>query len=135
VLRAGGGRQLYSTCSPGAGVPWNDPLASTASRPPAASTSAAWDACDITYDHFVRTTDSYHISYVQEFFARLYDAGDITFGRYGGLYCFGCERFYTPKELRDGKCPDHLVAPMLAQMEAHDRGAPLRDLVDRQAGY
>ncbi len=31
--------------------------------------------------------------------------------------------------------PDHLVAPMLAQMEAHDRGAPLRDLVDRQAGY
>jgi glyoxylate/hydroxypyruvate reductase A len=31
--------------------------------------------------------------------------------------------------------PDHLVAPMLAQMEAHDRGEPLRDLVDRQAGY
>jgi len=78
---------------------------------------AAWDACDITYDHFVRTTDSYHISYVQEFFARLYDAGDITFGRYGGLYCFGCERFYTPKELRDGKCPDHLTEPTLIEEE------------------
>jgi len=78
---------------------------------------AAWDACDITYDHFVRTTDSYHISYVQEFFAKLYDAGDITFGRYGGLYCFGCERFYTPKELRDGKCPDHLTEPTLIEEE------------------
>lgn len=31
--------------------------------------------------------------------------------------------------------PDHLVAPMLAQMDAHDGGAPLHDLVDRQAGY
>jgi glyoxylate/hydroxypyruvate reductase A len=31
--------------------------------------------------------------------------------------------------------PDHLVGPMLAQMDAHDRGEPLRDLVDRQAGY
>src|SRR5262249_46472574 len=25
----------------------------------------------------------------------------------GGHYCFGCERFYTEKEIVDGKCPDH----------------------------
>ncbi len=31
--------------------------------------------------------------------------------------------------------PDYLVAPMLAQMAAHDAGAPLTDLVDRAAGY
>ena len=31
--------------------------------------------------------------------------------------------------------PNHLVGPMLEQMEAHDRGEPLRDLVDRAAGY
>jgi glyoxylate/hydroxypyruvate reductase A len=31
--------------------------------------------------------------------------------------------------------PDFLVSPMLDQMDAHDGGAPLRDLVDRQAGY
>jgi glyoxylate/hydroxypyruvate reductase len=31
--------------------------------------------------------------------------------------------------------PDFLVGPMLAQMDAHDAGAPLRDLVDRTAGY
>ena len=31
--------------------------------------------------------------------------------------------------------PNHLVPPMLAQMDAHDEGAPLRDLVDRASGY
>jgi glyoxylate/hydroxypyruvate reductase A len=31
--------------------------------------------------------------------------------------------------------PNHLVAPMLAQMDAHDAGAPLQDLVDKAAGY
>ncbi len=72
---------------------------------------AAWDTCGITYDHFIRTTDAYHVRYVQELLTKVYEAGDIYFDRYGGLYCFGCERFYTPKELRDGKCPDHLTEP------------------------
>ncbi|MBX3568200.1 MAG: glyoxylate/hydroxypyruvate reductase A [Rhizobiaceae bacterium] len=31
--------------------------------------------------------------------------------------------------------PNHLVAPMLSQMDAHDGGAPLKDLVDRASGY
>ncbi|BCH27982.1 2-hydroxyacid dehydrogenase [Mesorhizobium sp. L-8-3] len=31
--------------------------------------------------------------------------------------------------------PDHLVGPMLDQMDAFERGEPLRDLVDREAGY
>jgi glyoxylate/hydroxypyruvate reductase len=31
--------------------------------------------------------------------------------------------------------PDALVPPMVAQMEAHDRGEPLKNLVDRDAGY
>lgn len=31
--------------------------------------------------------------------------------------------------------PEHLVGPMLDQMDAYDRGEPLRDLVDRKAGY
>jgi glyoxylate/hydroxypyruvate reductase A len=31
--------------------------------------------------------------------------------------------------------PAHLAGPMLAQMAAHDRGEPLTDLVDREAGY
>jgi methionyl-tRNA synthetase len=72
---------------------------------------STWDACGITYDHFIRTTDSYHTQYVQSVLQRIYDAGEIYFGEYGGFYCYGCERFYTEKELVDGKCPDHQTAP------------------------
>lgn len=31
--------------------------------------------------------------------------------------------------------PDHLVGPMLAQMDAFERGEPLQNVVDRSAGY
>jgi len=76
---------------------------------------AAWDACGFAYDHFIRTTDDYHIRYVQQLLSQVHRAGDIYFDRYGGLYCFGCERFYTEKELVNGKCPDHLVEPQLIE--------------------
>jgi methionyl-tRNA synthetase len=78
---------------------------------------AAWDSCGFSYDHFIRTTDDYHVRYVQEILTRVYKAGDIYFDRYGGLYCFGCERFYTDKELVDGKCPDHRTVPELIEEE------------------
>lgn len=76
---------------------------------------SAWDTCGITYDHFIRTTDAYHVRYVQELLTKVYEAGDIYFDRYSGLYCFGCERFYTEKELVSGKCPDHLIEPKLIE--------------------
>jgi methionyl-tRNA synthetase len=72
---------------------------------------STWDACGIAYDHFIRTTDDYHKDYVGKVLQRIYDAGEIYFGEYGGFYCYGCERFYTEKELIDGKCPDHQTAP------------------------
>ena len=72
---------------------------------------ATWDACGIVYDHFIRTTDDYHKEFVQQVLQKIYDSGDIYFGEYGGFYCFGCERFYTEKELVGGKCPDHQTAP------------------------
>lgn len=72
---------------------------------------STWDACGIDYDHFIRTTDGYHTKFVQSVLQKIYDAGDIYFGEYGGFYCYGCERFYTEKELVDGKCPDHQKAP------------------------
>ena len=70
-----------------------------------------WDQCGISYDHFIRTTDSYHQKTVQDVLQGIYDSGDIYFGEYGGFYCYGCERFYTEKELVDGKCPDHQKEP------------------------
>ena len=76
-----------------------------------------WDACGIAYDHFIRTTDPEHVATVQDVLRRLHAAGDVYFGGYGGLYCYGCERFYTEKELVDGKCPDHQVAPTYIEEE------------------
>ncbi|MFQ5667193.1 MAG: methionine--tRNA ligase [Candidatus Binatia bacterium] len=76
-----------------------------------------WDACGFRYDHFVRTTDASHVRVVQQLLARVHAKGDIYFSRYGGLYCTGCERFYTEKELVDGKCPDHLTPPTFIEEE------------------
>jgi methionyl-tRNA synthetase len=72
---------------------------------------STWDQCGITYSHFIRTTDAYHVEFVQKVLRDIYDKGDIYFGEYGGFYCYGCERFYTEKELVGGKCPDHQKAP------------------------
>ena len=66
-----------------------------------------WDALGITHDDFIRTTEPRHARVVQDILQALFDKGEIYFGKYGGSYCFGCERFYTDKEIVDGKCPDH----------------------------
>ncbi|HLC41938.1 MAG TPA: methionine--tRNA ligase, partial [Methylomirabilota bacterium] len=50
---------------------------------------------------------SRHKRVVQLILQTLWDKGEIYFGKYGGHYCYGCERFYTEKEIVDGKCPDH----------------------------
>jgi len=73
----------------------------------AADFQKAWDELGITYDRFIRTTDADHEAVVQKILQKLWDAGEIYLGKYGGQYCFGCERFYTEKEIVDGKCPDH----------------------------
>lgn len=70
-----------------------------------------WDLLKITPDYFIRTTDADHIKTVQDILQHVHDSGDIYFDEYSGLYCKGCERFLTEKELIDGKCPDHLVKP------------------------
>ena len=65
-----------------------------------------FDCMNISYDHFIRTTDDYHERQVQKIFKRLYDKGDIYKGKYEGLYCHECEAFYTKSQLtEDGKCP------------------------------
>jgi methionyl-tRNA synthetase len=70
-----------------------------------------WPELNIQYSHFIRTTDPSHILLVKQILQKIYDSGDIYFSEYQGQYCFGCERFYTDRELVDGKCPDHETAP------------------------
>lgn len=70
-----------------------------------------WTRLGLTPNQFIRTTGEPHKRAVQRFLQQIYDAGDIYFGEYGGHYCYGCERFYTEKELEAGKCPDHQTVP------------------------
>jgi methionyl-tRNA synthetase len=70
-----------------------------------------WPDLNVQPDHFIRTTDPDHVEVVRRVLQTIYDAGDIYFSEYEGLYCFGCERFYTERELVEGKCPDHQSAP------------------------
>ena len=70
-----------------------------------------WPGMNISNNDFIRTTQTRHITVVQDILQKVHDAGDIYFGEYGGHYCFGCERFYTEKELVDGLCPDHQTKP------------------------
>ncbi len=66
-----------------------------------------WQRMGLRFDGFIRTTEDRHKRVVRTILQRIYDAGDIYFGEYGGHYCVGCERFYTEKEMVGGKCPDH----------------------------
>jgi methionyl-tRNA synthetase len=72
---------------------------------------ALWPKLNITPNRFIRTTEEAHKKVVQHILQKVYDAGDIYFGEYGGHYCRGCERFLTEKELVEGKCPDHGTEP------------------------
>lgn len=65
-----------------------------------------WKSLNISYDKFIRTTDSYHEKAVAKIFNKLYEQGDIYKGEYKGLYCTPCEAFWTETQLIDGKCPD-----------------------------
>ena len=65
-----------------------------------------WDLMDTSYDHFIRTTDDYHVDAVKKIFKKFYDKGDIYKGFYEGWYCTPCESFFTATQVVDGKCPD-----------------------------
>jgi methionyl-tRNA synthetase len=66
-----------------------------------------WKLLNIDYDYFIRTTDPKHMKLAQTFIQKMYAKGDIYKDKYQGLYCVGCEKFITEKELVDGKCPLH----------------------------
>jgi methionyl-tRNA synthetase len=70
-----------------------------------------WPRLNCRHDYFIRTTDEEHVRVVRSILQKVHDAGDIYFSSYEGLYCTGCERFYTERELEDGLCPQHEVPP------------------------
>ncbi|AII14915.1 methionyl-tRNA synthetase [Campylobacter iguaniorum] len=66
-----------------------------------------WDEFEISYDHFIRTTDDYHKITAQNAFLKMYEKGDIYKGEYEGNYCVSCESFFPQNQLVDDEfCPD-----------------------------
>lgn len=65
-----------------------------------------WERLGITNDRYIRTTEEFHKRVVRQILQELFDRGEIYKAEYTGWYCVGCERFFTEKDLVDGKCPD-----------------------------
>ena len=86
-----------------------DPAALTAEV--SASFTRTWIELNIPPSRFVRTTEPAHARNVQAVLQRVFDAGWIEQREYEGLYCVGCERFLTERDLVDGLCRDHERPP------------------------
>jgi methionyl-tRNA synthetase len=67
-----------------------------------------WKRLNISNNDFIRTTEIRHKRVVQKILQDLYDRGEIYQDNYQGWYCVPDERFWTEKDLMDGKCPDCL---------------------------
>ena len=65
-----------------------------------------WQRLDISNDGFIRTTDTRHQAVVQRFLQKLYDEELIYRAEYTGWYCTFDERFWTEKDVDNGRCPD-----------------------------
>ncbi|MCY3956368.1 MAG: methionine--tRNA ligase [Nitrospira sp.] len=65
-----------------------------------------WQKLAISNDGFIRTTDGRHQAVVQRFLQELYDKQLIYRAEYTGWYCTFDERFWTEKDVDNGRCPD-----------------------------
>lgn len=62
----------------------------------------------LSLNAFVRTSSNpRHRETVEWFWRRCLAEGDIYRGAYRGLYCVGCEQFYSEADLNLGRCPEH----------------------------
>ncbi len=61
---------------------------------------------DLSFDDFIRTREKRHIDGAQKLWSAC-KPEDVYKKTYKGLYCVGCEIFYTEIECPDRICPDH----------------------------
>lgn len=71
---------------------------------------AAWPPLNVEQDDFIRTTEQRHIEVVQDLWRKCVANGHIYEGSYEGLYCVGCEAYYTDKELTE--TPEGMLCPI-----------------------
>ncbi|MBF0781020.1 MULTISPECIES: methionine--tRNA ligase [unclassified Granulicatella] len=65
------------------------------------SIKALWEKLEISYDDFIRTTESRHKETVQKIFQTLVDKGDIYLGEYEGWYSVSDEEYFTESQLQE----------------------------------
>lgn len=70
-------------------------------------------ALNLSYNRFIRTTEPAHVAAAQEMWRRCEAKGDIYQKEFEGLYCVGCERYLTARDMADGKCVIHNTEPKL----------------------
>lgn len=73
------------------------------------------ETLNLSFDDFIRTTQERHKIGAKKFWFAI--KKDIYKKKYRGLYCLGCEAFYTPEELKDGLCPEHKRKPEVVEEE------------------
>jgi methionyl-tRNA synthetase len=74
----------------------------------------------ISYDDFIKTTESRHKKVVAKFIKDLHKGGHIYKGIYSGYYCSDCETYFSKEELLDGKnCPTHDRPTELLEEESY----------------
>ena len=72
---------------------------------------SVWDALNISNNDFIRTTSKRHKRGVEKFLQKLKTKNVLYKSKYEGLYCTGCEKFLTEKELKKNRCPIHKLKP------------------------
>ncbi|MBD3295819.1 MAG: methionine--tRNA ligase, partial [Candidatus Omnitrophica bacterium] len=65
-----------------------------------------WEAMNVHYDEFIRTTDPEHETVVQDLLSRMHERGEIYQGEYDGWYCTPCETFWTDTQAEGELCPE-----------------------------
>jgi methionyl-tRNA synthetase len=94
------------------------------------------EVLNLSFDDFIRTSvEPRHYAGVHRLWQACARRGDIYTRSYRGLYCVGCEQFYTKDELVDGLCSEHRTAPEVVEEENYffrlSRYADqLRDLIE-----
>jgi methionyl-tRNA synthetase len=80
----------------------------------AAAYAALREPLGLSFDDFIRTSsDPRHRVGVERLWRACAASGDLYRKHYQGRYCVGCEQFYRPEELVDGRCPEHGTRPRL----------------------
>lgn len=95
------------------GVPVADFVAANAER-----FAELAGSLSLSFDDFIRTsTDPRHVPAVRRLWEAVADRGDLYRRTYQGYYCVGCEQFYAPSELEDGRCREHGTPAEVTQEE------------------